>query len=173
MSDYGQQLAMTPLGKELGQADAAALAAVMTPVHGKQGEALFEKGAAADALYVVLQGAFSVMIDVELSVAILGPGSVVGELEVMTGGLRMASVVATEESTCLRLSAAILREKPVEHAAILSRLVDIIAKVLAVRLAAVNEKLAAAWCLATKASEENAGEVIESVREVLDDVWRW
>ncbi len=50
----------------------------------------------------------------------------------------MASVVAAETSTCLELPTAVLREKPAEHAVVLGRLVDTIARVLAVRLAAVD-----------------------------------
>ncbi len=176
MLDNTQRLARTPLGQQLGAADCAELAQLMSVSQLAAGDVLFHRGDPGDALYIVLLGQLKVALhnaehsesDKELVVALLGPGGVVGELEVVTDIERMATAVATKPTTLLRLDATVLRKRPQDHAAVLSRLVDTIARVLGMRLAAVNAKLLAAW-----EAESTAGNAEQDVRQLLDDVWQW
>jgi CRP-like cAMP-binding protein len=172
MTDTRQKLVDTPLGEQLGEAHATQLAELMTPVTVDAGELLFDKGSDGDALFIVVTGAFDVLLDEDLKVAALEPGSIVGELEVLANGKRAASVKATEPSTCLRLPAEALQDKPEGRSDVIDRLLGIVARALAVRLAAINDKVVAAWRLTSKVSKESQDEVIEVVHEVLDDVWQ-
>jgi CRP-like cAMP-binding protein len=62
------------------------------------GAVLFEKGAPGDALYVLIEG------EVEVRMAALGPGAVIGEMAVLDGGARSADCTASRRSRLLRIS---------------------------------------------------------------------
>ena len=69
----------------------------------RRGEVVIRKGDASDALYLVMDGA----LWVEDAEAELGPGSIVGEMGVLTrGNLRTATVVAKSDCVLGRVSAA-------------------------------------------------------------------
>jgi CRP-like cAMP-binding protein len=74
-------------------------------------------------------------------VATLGPGQIVGELEVMTQSARVASLVATEESSVLELPVTRFDELLAQNRPAGVKLVTSIAKALARRLAAVNQRI--------------------------------
>lgn len=170
------RLQASPLGKQLTAEQCQSLGTLMTEVSVGAGETLFAAGDEADALYIVTHGSFNVVLSSptqdDLVIAIVGPGGVIGELEIFTGGKRMANVVATERSSCLRLAADVVAQPPRDHAAAIAALVQIIARVLALRLAAVNNKLVAAWNLPEAGAETN-GASAPTLHDVLDDVWRW
>jgi NTE family protein len=80
---------------------ARAVPAVLTA-----GEWLFRQGDAADALFVVESGRLDVIDDATGAVVRpLGPGSVIGELALLTGSPRTASVRARRDTRLLRLEA--------------------------------------------------------------------
>lgn len=70
------------------------------------GEWLFRQGDHGDSLYVVLTGRLKVVLERPewLDLRILGRGSAVGELALLTGSPRSASVLALRDSELLRLS---------------------------------------------------------------------
>ena len=84
----------------------------------RAGEWLFRAGDAADALYVVASGRVEVLLDDERStrLASLGRGDVVGELGLLTGDARAASVRAERDTELVRLAgedfSGLLREHP-------------------------------------------------------------
>lgn len=61
------------------------------------GETLFEKGDAGDTMYVVLEGRIEVSVNGEL-VDSLGPGSLLGEMAIVSEQPRSASATAAEDS---------------------------------------------------------------------------
>ena len=179
MNEAAQHLLSTPLGEQLGAAHCETLAGLMHEQTLEAGELLFAHGDAADALYVVTEGSLHAVLrgddhnrEEDLVIAVLGPGGIVGELEIFTGGKRMATVTATEPSACLRLPGEVLRERTDASSPAVARLVDELARVLALRLAAVNEKLLAAWRL-PEAGNTDGELAAPALRDVLEDVWAW
>jgi len=72
------------------------------------GECLFRQGDASEALYVIESGTVEVRshtdVGEEVVLAELGSGSVVGEMSIIGGGARSATVEATEAVELFRLS---------------------------------------------------------------------
>ncbi|SDC33293.1 Crp/Fnr family transcriptional regulator [Ruegeria marina] len=80
-----------------------------------RGTLLFNQGDAGDALYAVLDGAMEISIlsldGRKLSLDLMGPGSVFGEIALFDPGTRTATVTAVETSLLLRvLSTDVMRE---------------------------------------------------------------
>jgi lysophospholipid hydrolase len=72
------------------------------------GTTLFSEGDAADGFYILLVGALEVLVrddEVPHRVAVLHPGEMVGEMAVLHGSRRTASVRSILDSTLLRVSA--------------------------------------------------------------------
>ncbi len=73
----------------------------------KRGEVLFEQGDEGDALYAILSGALEVsflaMSGRKLSLDLMRPGEVFGEIALFDSGPRTATVLAAEESQVLRV----------------------------------------------------------------------
>jgi predicted acylesterase/phospholipase RssA/CRP-like cAMP-binding protein len=69
------------------------------------GAVLFSAGDESDALYIVRSGRLQVVID-EAVVAEPGRGEVLGELGLLTGGVRSATVRAVRDTTVVRLRAS-------------------------------------------------------------------
>ncbi|MDP3177111.1 MAG: cyclic nucleotide-binding and patatin-like phospholipase domain-containing protein, partial [Spirochaetaceae bacterium] len=85
------------------------LARSMNRITLEAGETLFSQGDAADAMYFVQEGmlqAYAVGGDGSTAlVGRMGPGSLVGEIALLMGGRRNATVKATERTTMARLAA--------------------------------------------------------------------
>lgn len=82
------------------------LVAQATPVHVKAGSWLFHEGDEGDSLYVLLSGRLDVVAHSPEPVVIrvLGRGDVLGELALLTGSPRSASVRARRDSELLKLA---------------------------------------------------------------------
>lgn len=161
--DVTRALLEGPIGSVLTAADASELAELGTVRPLTLGETLFTSGEDAAALYVVLQGSLQVLLgsgDDDTPVATLQPGQLCGELEVMTRSLRVATVAAQVESEVLELPLSAIDELLEQNRASGTRLVQVIAKTLARRLAAVNQRLT------TRANEPPADDV--EIVEVVD-----
>jgi len=142
-----QALLDTPLGSVLSAAEAADLTHAAAVRSVGKGQALFKAGDPGTALFVVLAGAFDVVLSQgggpDTVVASLGPGQIVGEIEVMTQASRVASLVATEDATVLELAASRFQSMLDEGRPAAVKVVTTIAKTLARRLAAVNQRVVA------------------------------
>lgn len=91
-------------------ADAQArLVASAVPVEVQAGDLLFAQGDDAGEAYVVTAGRLAVEVD-GVAVRQLGAGAVVGELALLTGGRRSASVRARRDSHLLRIDHADFEE---------------------------------------------------------------
>ncbi len=85
----------------------AMLTAQASEITLKRGEVLFEQGDEGDALYAILSGALEVsflaMSGRKLSLDLMRPGEVFGEIALFDSGPRTATVLAAEESQVLRV----------------------------------------------------------------------
>lgn len=85
-------------------------------------------GQEGDAFYVILDGKASVTRRRGLPSVNIGPGAYFGEMALIDGQPRSATVVATTEMTCLRLGRAgfqkALRAEPSVSAALLRALAE-------------------------------------------------
>ena len=74
----------------------------------KPGEMLFRQGDSAEALFIVARGELEVSANTDLGekvvLAVLGSGTVVGEMSLIEGGPRSATVEAVSECEVFRLS---------------------------------------------------------------------
>ncbi len=108
-------LAASPLFSRLPAEVTTLLRAKLTEVSIESGDWLMRKGDSGDALYIVDAGRLEVVLGEQEGVAheddetmrvlrVLGRGATVGELALVTGDPRSASVRANRDSTLLRLS---------------------------------------------------------------------
>ncbi len=85
----------------------AMLSAQATEIALDRGDVLFEQGDEGDALYAILEGtlevSFLAMSGRKLSLTLMRPGEVFGEIALFDSGPRTATVVAAEPSRVLRV----------------------------------------------------------------------
>jgi CRP-like cAMP-binding protein len=86
------------------------LAASAGDLYLAHGQVLFRQGDAGDSLYVIRNGEVDVLVKqaggAEAKVATLGPGNFFGEMAALTGEPRSATIRATGELSCVRISKA-------------------------------------------------------------------
>lgn len=81
----------------------ASLAALTTPLHVGEGRVLCREGTVGEEFFVIVAGRAEVAIGGE-RVADLGPGSFFGEMALLDGGPRVATVTAATEMELLVLN---------------------------------------------------------------------
>jgi CRP/FNR family transcriptional regulator len=117
----------------------------------KKGQALFEIGAAGDGCYWLKEGVLKVSVASdqggERILAILGPGSIVGELAMIDGLPRSASVHTLRDSSLTFVARSTFLECLRESPELYAHLVD----TLVARLRHADEEVAAASFLPLKA----------------------
>jgi len=89
------------------------------------GEILFTEGNPPDSALLVLQGKIQVYIareEGEMILTEVGPGTFIGELAVLCGGARAASVRTGEAATVVQWSAAVFRNLLLRHALLSERI---------------------------------------------------
>jgi CRP-like cAMP-binding protein len=144
MGDLVKQLKETSLGETLSASEAADIVQSAKKRDVARGSFLFRAGEKGNALFVILEGSLDVVLGTPENgtvVASLGPGQIVGEMEIMTGSLRMASLLATIDTQALELSGATFEAMVKENRPAATKLVYTISKTLARRLAMVNQRL--------------------------------
>ena len=86
-----------------------ALAALARPITVQRGEIIISQGSVGDALYVVIGGRVRVYVSdkdgKEMVLALEGPSAVFGEIAVLDGAVRSASIAAMEQTELLKISA--------------------------------------------------------------------
>ncbi len=112
-------LAGVDLFRSLSESEREALAANMVSAPFVSGDTITRQGAVAHWLYLVVDGDVEIWSErdgAKTRVALLGAGSVFGEMGLMTGEPRRASVIARTDTHCLRLDKAgfeaVLRARP-------------------------------------------------------------
>lgn len=88
------------------------IAGQMSVVEVEAGEALIRQGDVADRMFVILDGELEASITAQDGsrqvIRLMGPGEMVGEVALLAGGERTASVIASRRSRVASLSAAAL-----------------------------------------------------------------
>jgi len=122
-------LSAAPLLSRLPDDARARLEADALPVALAAGEFLFHEGDAADDLYVVKAGRLDVLVGGTV-VRQMGAGAVIGELALLTGGVRSASIRARRDSRLLRVSRPAFESSVGRDPAALSALAGVLAEQL-------------------------------------------
>jgi CRP-like cAMP-binding protein len=136
-----------PCFQGLGDREAAAVAPLLEKVQLAPGEVLCRQGDAGDAIYLLLSGQAEVTLQVsgqaDCTCATLEAGALFGEVGPLLGEARTATVTARAEAEVWRLPGDRLREALARGDAWAGQLLLFIARTLARRLAALNQKLVA------------------------------
>jgi CRP-like cAMP-binding protein len=106
--EYAEVLASVDLFAGLDRVTLAKLAAHLEPVPVDPGAAVFRQGDPGDAFYLVVRGSFGIYVagasgSPEKRVNTLGPGAPFGEMALLSGQPRSATVRADEGAEVLRL----------------------------------------------------------------------
>jgi CRP-like cAMP-binding protein len=105
MSDLAERLGSVSLFADLPAGELAELAATARALELAPGEALFLQNEEADGIYAIDSGRVGVWLRLpggrELALATLGPGDLVGELALLDGGVRSATVRALAPTRAL------------------------------------------------------------------------
>ncbi len=100
----------SPLAEDLGPADLRTLARAMSLENFPQDSFLYREEGPGDCLDYILKGRVAIKKQTEgageLLLATLGPGRLIGELEILDASPRAASVIALETTRVLRLERA-------------------------------------------------------------------
>jgi small-conductance mechanosensitive channel/CRP-like cAMP-binding protein len=96
-----------------------------------KGEFIFREGAEGDSLYMIVRGEVAVEITIDgqgREVARIGPGQVFGEMSLMTGEKRSATITASVDAECYRLDRAAFQELLESRPQVAERVAEILAK---------------------------------------------
>ncbi|RVU44510.1 SulP family inorganic anion transporter [Rubrivivax rivuli] len=167
------QLQATALARGLDAEEIACLQAATTEVRFRQGEWLFRRGEAGDAIYLSLAG------DIGLHVpggtrrlASLAPGVSLGEIAVLGQGHRTVDAIAETEVVALRLPAAALVLWQAERPQLAAKLLHNIALQLADRLHLLTGDLAL-WMARAGAVQRPASPSLPPEGSGADDPRAW
>jgi CRP-like cAMP-binding protein len=109
-----------------------------------RGEIITRQGAEAHWLYIVVEGQVSVRVAVEggleREVKKIGPGQFFGEMSLMTGSPRLATVVALTDVQCYRLDSHVFADVIHRRPALAEEVADVLAH-RRVELVAVRDNL--------------------------------
>jgi CRP-like cAMP-binding protein len=111
--DYAEQIARFSLFEGLNSRETQALIELGAIQHMVPGEIAFLEGAAADFVFLILEGELEVFVTRRKGNAVIatqGPGCIVGELAVFCGMPRAASVRAAIPCTILKWQAEAFRQ---------------------------------------------------------------
>ena len=110
-----------------------------------QGDVIIEEGDSSDCLYFLARGQVSINLRVSGSgyrrLAAQSSGSVFGELAMIDGSPRSASVVAEDKVTCFKLGFASLAAETHVRKSIRSKFMLALARDLAAKLRAANKEI--------------------------------
>jgi CRP/FNR family transcriptional regulator len=137
-----QLIGRVPLFAELSRPELERIADVAIPRSFPRGVRVFHEGDHSDACYVVRTGDLRVTREHSdgraIALATLGPGDIFGELAMLDGGTRSASVETLSESELLGLPATDVRRVIADHGDIAAKLIVAITR----RLRETNERVA-------------------------------
>lgn len=166
-----------PLFSSLSEEDLTRLYEVTEPVELAKGEVLMEEGSKGDSLYLVLEGEFEITKragEKDVVIASRGAGEVMGELSMLAGAPRSATVRATAACNLLRLDHesfhAVLRSSPEASLAMLDTVTERLRNTEA--MLRQHEKLSSLGTLAAGLAHElnNPAAAIRRASEQLGDL---
>src|SRR6476661_4720436 len=134
-------LRSVPLFSDLEQEELERFSRVAVPRTFPASTRVFHEGDHSDACYIVRTGSFRVTREHSdgraITLANLGPGDIFGELAMLDGEVRSASVEALDDGELLALPAADVRRLLARHPEITVKLVGALVR----RLRAANERI--------------------------------
>ena len=148
METVAESLASVPLFQGLERSELLRLAIIAEPRTVSAQSPLFREGEAGDALWVLLSGSVEVVkrdAAGHLQVlALLDAPTVLGEASLLLeDGPRSASALAVSQLSLLRIAGTAFRRLLAEHDVAALKLALALARVLALRLVKMNERLVA------------------------------
>ena len=139
--DQVNLLSRVPLFSELSQVELERIASVAIPRSFPKGVRVFHEGDSSDTCYIVRDGDLRVTREHSdgraIALATLGPGDIFGELAMLDGGTRSASVETITDSELLGLPASDVRRVIAEHGDIAAKLIAALTR----RLRETNERV--------------------------------
>lgn len=111
-------VARLPLFQTLGAAKIAEIVGLLRPVELPANRAVVRKGQTGDCMYFIARG--EVAVDVEPVPVRLGEGAFFGEMALVTGGPRMATVTTTQPTMLLQLDVVEFRNLAASHPSLLA-----------------------------------------------------
>jgi predicted acylesterase/phospholipase RssA/CRP-like cAMP-binding protein len=105
-----------------------------TRVTVEAGEVLFRQGDVGDSLYAIVTGRVRMLVGepgAERAIRDLGPGEVIGEMALLTGEPRTATVVAVRDTELYRLSAKSVEQYLFSDVSVMRRIMTTLARRLA------------------------------------------
>lgn len=128
----------------------------------RRGEVVFHRGDPADSVHLIGKGRFEICIGTALgdvvALAIRGPGDTFGELALLTGEERTATVTALEQSETLVVRGSELRRLARQHPS----LDEVLVRLLAAQVQRLSELLVEAYTV--EADERVVRRLLELVR---------
>src|SRR5204863_4841340 len=125
--DTARLLERIPLFDELSADELAPVARVAVARSIPKGARVFHEGDSSDACYIVRSGDLRVTREHPdgraIALATLGPGDIFGELAMLDGGARSASVETLTDCELLALPAADMRRVIAEHGELAAQLI--------------------------------------------------
>ncbi len=121
MTEVAEQLRGLPLLAGLGDEALQRLAASAVEVVVEAGEEVLTAGERPEGLYVVVAGRYEVRRPSgarDVAVGVIGPGEVLGEMALLAGTERSATVVALDRGRLLRIDARVLDELLADRATV-------------------------------------------------------
>lgn len=107
MENFAVTIRSTPLFSGLSREDLARIAGRLEGMRFLAGQTIVSQGETGDALYVVHSGAAEVVVEhdaIRMPKGVLGPSECFGEMSLLTGERRSATVIALIDSVLLKLS---------------------------------------------------------------------
>jgi CRP/FNR family transcriptional regulator len=142
MSPVTELLRRVPLFEELSDSELERVAQVAIPRSFPRDTRVFHEGDQGDACYIVRTGCCRVTREHPdgraITLANLGPGAIFGELAMLDGEARSASVEATEDTELMAIPASDMRAQIREHPEMAEKLVIALTR----RLREANERIA-------------------------------
>jgi CRP/FNR family transcriptional regulator len=141
-SDAAELIARVPLFAELSPDELQRIGSVAIPRSFPKGVRIFHEGDHSDACYIVCDGDLRVTREHSdgraIALATLGPGDIFGELAMLDGGVRSASVETLTDAELLGLPASDVRRVIASHGDIAAKLIVALTR----RLRETNERVA-------------------------------
>lgn len=100
-------------------------------IHFGLGETIIQQGKSGDSMFILVNGDANVMVDKNhgpVLVASLGSGDCFGEMSLLTGEPRSATVVASNDCEVVEISKAVLATSLKEHPELMEKLSELLAK---------------------------------------------
>ena len=121
------------------------LSAFLEPLAFAAGAVLFREGDPTDSFYVIDEGEIrlevhSDEVDSEATLAFVGPGSLLGEIGVLTGASRSATAIAHSDVKARRMSTEQIESVYQSHPADGLRLARLLGQAAAWRVRSINEQ---------------------------------